>query len=86
MKTLRAMVIGLTLMVSVLDPSHVYAEVKTHQDASAFLRKYCVELIAVIENQYEEQKVLAAEEKWREFSKRGLLITEISKIYSNLCK
>jgi len=86
MKTLRAIVIGLTLMVSVLGPSHVYAEVKTQQDARAFLNKYCVELVAVIENQYEEQKVLVAEEKWRELFQRGSLIADISTIYSNLCK
>jgi hypothetical protein len=86
MKTPHAIVISLTLMVSVLGASHVYAEVKTQQDAGDFLNKYCVELVSAIEIQYEDQKVLAGEEKWLEFFEKGALIAGISEIYSNLCK
>ena len=86
MKTPNAIVIGLTLMVSVLGASHVYAEVKTQKDADAFLNKYCVELVSAIENQYEEQKVLAVEEKWREFFEKSALIASIAEVYRNLCK
>ena len=86
MKTPHAIVIGLALMVAVLGASHVYAEVKTQQDADAFLNKYCIELVATIEDQYEKQKVLVVEEKWREFFESGELIASIAEIYSNLCK
>ena len=86
MKTSHAILIGLALMVSVLFANHVYAEIKTQQDADSFLNKYCVELVSAIEGQYEEQKVLAAEQKWPEFFKRGSLIGGIAEIYSNLCK
>ena len=86
MKKPHAIVIGLTLMVSVLGASHVYAEVKTQKDADAFLNKYCVELVSAIEDQYEEQKVLVVEEKWQEFFEKGALIAGISEIYANLCK
>jgi len=86
MKTPNAIVTGLTLMVSVLGASHVYAEVKTQQDADAFLNKYCVELVSAIEDQYEEQKVLAVEEKWQEFFEKSALIAGIAEVYSNLCK
>jgi hypothetical protein len=86
MKKPHAIVIGLTLMVSVLGASHVYAEVKTQKDADAFLNKYCVELVSAIEDQYEEQKVLVVEEKWQEFFEKGALIAGISEIYRNLCK
>jgi hypothetical protein len=86
MKTPHAIVIGFTLMVSVLGASHVYAEVKTQKDAFAFLNNYCTELVSTIENLYEEQKVLAVEEKWQEFFAKGALIADISEIYANLCK
>jgi hypothetical protein len=86
MKTPNAIVIGLTLMISVLGASHVYAEVKTQQDADAFLNKYCIELVSAIEDQYEEQKVMAVEEKWQEIFEKGALIAAIAEVYSNLCK
>ena len=84
---MRVLVIAMVLsLVAVLGASHAYAEIKTQQDADAFLNKYCVELVSAIEGQYEEQKVLAAEQKWQEFFKRGALIGGIAEIYSNLCK
>jgi hypothetical protein len=86
MKTPHAIVIGLAPMVAVLGASHVYAEVQTQQDADAFLNKYCIELVAAIEDQYEKQKVLVVEEKWREFFEKGALIAAIADIYGNLCK
>jgi hypothetical protein len=86
MKTPHAIVIGLAPMVAVLGASHVYAEVKTQKDADAFLNKYCVELVSAIEDQYEEQKVLAVEERWQEFFEKGALIAGIAEVYSNLCK
>jgi len=86
MKKLHAILIGLAILVVALGNSNSYAEVKTQQDADAFLNKYCVELISAIENQYEEQKVLAAEQKWQEFFERGAVISGIAEIYSSLCK
>jgi len=86
MKTPRAIVIALPLLLAVLGVSHAYAEIKTRQDADAFLNKYCIELVKAIEVQYEEQKVLVVEKKWREFFEKGGLISGMAKIYSNLCK
>ncbi len=86
MKTPHAILIGLALLVAVFCASQAYAEIKTQQDADAFLNKYCVELVSVIEGQYKEQKILAAEQKWQEVFKRGALIGSIAEIYSNLCK
>ena len=86
MTILRPIVISLTLMASVFGPGDVNAEVKTKEDADTFLNKYCVELVATIENSYEEQKMLAVEQQWQKFAEKGALILGMSEIYSNLCK
>ena len=86
MKMPHAILIGLALMVTVLGTKHAYAEINTQQDADAFLNKYCIELVAAIETQYEEQKVLAMEKKWGKFFEKGAGIGGIAEIYRNLCK
>lgn len=86
MKKTRAIVIGLTFIVYLFGASHAYAEIETRKDADAFLNKYCIELVKAIEGQYEEQKILVLEEKWREFFEKGSLISAMAEIYSNLCK
>ena len=84
MRTLFAAMI--LLLIAFFSASHSDAEIKTEKDALAFLNKYCLELVFAIEDQYEEQKVLATEKKWEELFKRGSLIEGMAEIYSNLCK
>ena len=86
MKTLSAIGIALPLFLASLSSNYAYAEIRTRQDADAFLNKYCIELVKTIEVQYGKQKVLAAEKRWEALLAKGRVISSIAKIYSNLCK
>ena len=75
-----------TFLILILSADHSRAEIQTKQDADAFLESYCIELVSSIKGLYEEQKILVAEEKWKEFFEKGALISAIANIYSKLCK
>lgn len=62
------------------------AKIDTKEQANSFLVKYCIELVNVIEMQYQEQIKLAKREKWQEFVKKGTVISTAADIYSKLCK
>ena len=73
-------------IITVLCAGHAFAKVETKQEADAFLAKYCIELVRAIEDQYEDQKLLAAKEKWKEFFEKGAFIAGTADVYSKLCK
>ena len=75
-----------TCLILILRAGHAHAEIQTKQDAVAFLGSYCIVLVGGIKGLYEEQKILVAEEKWKEFFEKGALISAIADIYSKLCK
>ena len=75
-----------TFLILILSAGHSRAEIQTKQEADAFLGSYCIVLVSSIKGLYEEQKILAAEEKWKEFFEKGALISAIANIYSKLCK
>ena len=79
-------VIIAAFVMLILSASHAHADIQTKQDADAFLDFYCIELVKAVQGLYEEQKVLAAEAKRKEFFKKGSYIGGIANIYSKLCK
>ena len=76
----------LGIIISFLFSSVCVAKIESKKDADEFLKNYCIEIVAVIENQYEEQKQLASEEKWKIFAEKGMLITALADVYNKLCK
>jgi len=74
------------LLILIFTTGYAFAKVETKQEADAFLVKYCIELVSSIEDQYEDQKKLVAEEKWKEFFEKGSIIVSIADVYSKLCK
>ena len=73
-------------LILILSTGHSHAKLQNKQDADAFLGSYCIELVSTIKGLYEEQKILVAEEKWKEFFEKGALISAIADVYSKLCK
>tara|TARA_Y100000590_G_C15106043_1_gene783086 strand:+ start:275 stop:523 length:249 start_codon:yes stop_codon:yes gene_type:complete len=62
------------------------AKIVTKEQADSFLARYCIELVNVIETQFQEQLILAKREKWQEFIQKGTIIAEAADVYSKLCK
>ena len=44
------------IVISLLFTTTCFAKIESKEDADEFLKKYCIDIVATIENQYEEQK------------------------------
>ncbi|PPR78664.1 MAG: hypothetical protein CFH01_00865 [Alphaproteobacteria bacterium MarineAlpha2_Bin1] len=81
---LKSILIG--MIITFLFTSFSLAEINSKKDADKFLKEYCIDIVAIIEYQYKEQKIYAKNNDWVEFENKGKFIVALADLYNKLCK
>ena len=60
-------------------------EIKTNEQADAFLDKYCIALINEVAKAVKRQDAHSAKNEWQQVGEQGAYIAGVADVYSKLC-